>query len=138
FVYVAASDSTVAAADGIFGFVSGQDRIDLTGVRTGASDAFGIAYLGTGSFLFVDLGGNGTNDMLIQLADTHLLASDIRWSASAGELEPISKDTGADVLPVEWAEDGNLIGPMTWTGRYMLDLDTVATAGLHHTPDWYL
>ncbi|WGM48741.1 hypothetical protein KOAAANKH_03648 [Brevundimonas sp. NIBR10] len=138
FVYVAASDSTVAAADGIFGFVSGQDRIDLTGVRTGASDTFGIAYLGTGSFVFVDLGGNGTNDMLIQLADTRLLASDIRWSASGTEPEPALKDAGPDVLPVEWVDDGNLTGPITWTGRYMLDLDTVTTGGLHHTPDWYL
>lgn len=138
FVYVAASDSAVATADGIFGFISGQDRIDLSQVRTGASDTFGIAYLGTGSFLFVDLGGNGTNDMLIQLADIRLLASDIRWSASGTEPEPALKDAGPDVLPVEWAEDGNLTGPMTWTGRYMLDLDTVATAGLHHTPDWYL
>jgi serralysin len=138
FVYVAASDSRVSAADIIVDFETGVDRIDLTGVRTGASDTFGIAYSGSGSFLFVDLGGDGTNDMLIQLANTRLVSSDIRWSASAGELEPGLKDAGPDVLPVEWVDDGTVTGPMAWTGRYMLDLDTVTTGGLHHTPDWHL
>ncbi|WGM47794.1 hypothetical protein KOAAANKH_02679 [Brevundimonas sp. NIBR10] len=137
FVYRAASDSTVAAADTIFGFVSGTDRLDLSAVRTGASDTYGIAYANGGSFLFVDLGGNGTNDMLIQLAGTTLVASDIRWSASAGELEPTVKDAGPDVLPV--SDDGDLglsgLGAMDGGEMRFLADGALASARGH---DWYL
>lgn len=75
----AALASTIAAPDMIGDFVSGTDRIDLTAARTGPADAYGIAYSGGGSFLFVDLGGDGANDMLIQLANTTLQTSDIAW-----------------------------------------------------------
>ena len=137
FVYRATTDSTVAAADTVFGFVSGQDRIDLSAVRTGASDTFGIAYLNGSSFLFVDLGGNGSNDMLIQLAGTTLVASDIRWSAGASDLEPTLKAAGPEVLPV--SDDVDVF----WTGLAPLRDDEMlfladdgpATARGH---DWYL
>ena len=134
FVYRAASDSTVAAADTIFGFVSGSDRLDLSAVRTGASDTYGIAYANGGSFLFVDLGGNGTNDMLIQLAGTTLVASDIRWSASAGELEPTIKEAGPEVLPVSDDVDVGL-GAMDGDGMLFLADGAMASARGH---DWYL
>ena len=137
FVYRAASDSSVAAADTIFGFVSGSDRIDLSAVRTGASDAFGIAYLSGGSFLFVDLGGNGTNDMLIQLAGTTLVASDIRWSASAGEMEPVAKAAGPEVLPVSDDVDGGWTGLVSLDGDGMLFLDDGGAASARGH-DWYL
>lgn len=81
FIYVAASDSTLSLSDRIFGFVSGQDRVDLSAVRRGASDAYGLAYSGGGTFLFIDLGGDGTNDMLIQFAGATVTASDIIWTA---------------------------------------------------------
>jgi len=106
-------------------------------VRTGASDAFGIAYLNGGSFLFVDLGGNGTNDMLIQLAGTTLVASDIRWSASAGDLEPGVKAAGPEVMPVSddvdsaWA----LPFPIQEDGMLFLAEGGPASARGH---DWYL
>ncbi len=100
FVYRAASESTTMAADTVFGFVSGLDRIDLSGVRTGAADTFGIAYLSGGSFLFVDLGGNGSNDMLIQLANTTLRTSDVLWSTTAIPEEPGIKTDSQQVLPV--------------------------------------
>ena len=137
FVYRAASDSTVAAADTVFGFVSGQDRIDLSAVRTGASDTFGIAYANGGSFLFVDLGGNGSNDMLIQLAGTTLVASDIRWSASAGDLEPAVKDAGAEGLPVS-EDDAGWVGATTVSdpgGMLFLADGGLASA---RGADWYL
>lgn len=137
FVYRAASDASVAAADTIFGFVSGSDRLDLSAVRTGASDTFGIAYLNGGSFLFVDLGGNGTNDMLIQLAGTTLVASDIRWSASAGELEPTVKDAGPAVLPVSDDVDVGLSGLGAMDGGEMLFLADGALASARGH-DWYL
>ncbi len=137
FTYRAASDSAVSAADIIYDFVTGVDRIDLRSVRTGASDAFGIAYSGTGTFLFVDLGGNGVNDMLILLANTRLVASDILWNTGAIGEEPGVKATGPEVLPVEDGDalfDGLLdLSPMT--GRWMLDLEG---ARGFHGQDWYL
>lgn len=79
FLYTHFSDSSIsnAAVDTIFDFVSGIDKLDLTAVRTTAADRIGIAYSGGASFLFVDIGGNGSNDMLIQLTGTTLLTSDI-------------------------------------------------------------
>ena len=137
FVYRASSDSTLAGADVITDFVSGMDRIDLTAVRTGASDTFGIAYLNGGSFLFVDLGGNGTNDMLIQLAGTTLVASDIRWSASAGDLEPVVKDAGPEVLLVSDDVEGWWTGMVPLHDDGMLFLDDGGTASVRGH-DWYL
>ena len=139
FVYVAASDSTAAASDGIFGFVSGQDRLDLRAVRTGAADTFGIAYLAGGSYLFVDLGGNGASDLVIGLAGVTLVASDILWNAGAIGEAPGLKDQGPEVLPdedgaeFEGLADGT--GLSGHTGRFTLDLEG---AGGVHAQDWYL
>ena len=137
FVYVAASDSRVSAADIIVDFETGMDRIDLRGVRTGASDAFGIAYSGTGSFIFVDLGGDGTNEMLIQLANTRLVLSDILWSAGASDLEPTLKAAGPEVLPVSDDID------VSWTGLAPLHDDGMlfladGGAASARGQDWYL
>ncbi|BCW88797.1 hypothetical protein sos41_19390 [Alphaproteobacteria bacterium SO-S41] len=83
FRYLSTSDSAVSAADTLYGFTAGSDKVDLTAVRTGANDSFGIAYSGGASFLFVDIGGNGTNDMLIQFAGATITAADILWSGSS-------------------------------------------------------
>ena len=139
FVYLSASDSTAAASDGIFGFVSGTDRLDLRAVRTGAADTFGIAYLSGGSYLFVDLGGNGTSDLVIGLAGTTLVASDILWNSGAIGEQPGAKAAGPEVLPVGdggYLFDGEMsldLSPMT--GRWMLDLEG---ARGFHGQDWYL
>ncbi|CAN7316275.1 calcium-binding protein [Caulobacter sp. LjRoot300] len=78
FKYAAASDSTSAGTDSIFDFQSGADRLDLTGVRTGASDVYGVLSSGGSTFVFVDLGGDGVGDMTIQLTNTaSLQAGDI-------------------------------------------------------------
>ncbi|WP_395651591.1 M10 family metallopeptidase C-terminal domain-containing protein [Brevundimonas sp.] len=139
FVYLAASDSTVAAADFIVDFVSGVDRIDLTAVRTSASDAFGIAWSGTGSFLFVDLGGDGVNEMLILLADVHLALSDILWTPVAIGEEPAVKDAGPQTLPgsdeIELVDTDMALDVSPHSGRYMLDLE--GQRGFHGQ-DWYL
>ena len=139
FVYRTASDSTAAASDGIFGFVSGEDKVDLRLIRTSSADTYGIAYLAGGSFIFVDLGGNGSTDMVIGLAGTTLRDTDIRWlPGSIGE-EPAVKDTGPDVLPLEdWnAVEG--VGDLSGhTGRFMLDLDPDVARGFYHGQDWYL
>jgi serralysin len=101
FIYRRSWDSTLTSADRIFGFVSGQDRIDLSAVRQGANDAFGIAYSDGGSFLFVDLGGDGVNDMLIQFAGATITASDIIWAAPAASEFSAAEALGgvADALP---------------------------------------
>ena len=83
FVYLMGTDSTLTASDRVFGFVSGQDRVDLSAVRQGESDKFGLAYSDGGTFLFVDLGGDGVNDMLIQFAGATVAASDINWAPAS-------------------------------------------------------
>ena len=142
FVYVAASDSTAAATDGIFGFVSGTDRLDLRQVRTGAADTFGIAYLQGGSFLFVDLGGNGSTDMVIGLAGTTLVASDILWAAGAIGEEPGLKDAGPQTLPGADAVDlfGDDMTPdlASLDGRFMLDVNLDLGRGHYHGQDWFV
>ncbi|WP_271147199.1 M10 family metallopeptidase C-terminal domain-containing protein [Brevundimonas sp. NIBR10] len=139
FVYVAASDSTAAATDGIFGFVSGTDRLDLRLVRTGAADTFGIAYLQGGSFLFVDLGGNGSTDMVIGLANTTLVASDILWATGAIGEEPAVKDAGPQTLPgadeIDVFDTDMAFDLSPHSGRYMLDLEG---ARGFHGQDWYV
>ena len=139
FVYRTASDSTAAASDGIFGFVSGEDKVDLRLIRTSSADTYGIAYLAGGSFIFVDLGGNGSTDMVIGLAGTTLRDTDIRWlPGSIGE-EPEVKDNGPDVLPIEDVEGLDGLGDLAaHSGRFMLDLDPAAGGGFHGSPDWYL
>ena len=140
FIYMASADSTAAATDGIFGFVSGTDRLDLTRVRTGSADTFGIAYTAQGgSFLFVDLGGNGSTDMVIGLANTTLVAGDIVWGAGGLGQEASIKDTGPQTLPGADETvlfDGDPMSDMRpMTGRYMLDLE--GQRGFHGQ-DWYL
>jgi Ca2+-binding RTX toxin-like protein len=75
FVYTAASESIVANADTIWDFQSGVDRVDLTAVHIGTNDVYGVAYNGGSAFVFVDLGGDGHNDMLIQLNGAASLAA---------------------------------------------------------------
>ena len=80
FKYLNAGDSTVAAPDIIHDFVSGTDKIDLTAVHAGsASASYGLAFTATGSYLFVDTNGDGANDMLIELTNPNLHATDILW-----------------------------------------------------------
>ena len=139
FRYEAPSHSTASETDIIRDFVSGVDVIDLLGVRTGIEDRFGIAQSGTSSFLFVDLGGDGTNDMVIALTNTTLRASDIVWGSGVGALgaEPSVKQPGPAVMPVE--NDGAVaLGIADLSGheaRFMHDIE-----GLRgfHGQDWYL
>ena len=139
FVYLSASDSTQAATDGIFGFASGTDRLDLRAVRTGAADTYGIAYLAGGSFLFVDLGGNGTSDMVIGLAGTTLVAGDILWATGAIGEEPAVKDAGPQTLPgadaVDLIDTDMAFELSPYTGACIRYLD--GARGLHGQ-DWYL
>lgn len=78
FRFTAGADSTVAAGDLITDFQVSVDKLDLTGARTSVTDRYGYVASGGATFLFVDLGGDGVNDMLISLLGvTTLQASDI-------------------------------------------------------------
>ncbi|MBG0808220.1 M10 family metallopeptidase C-terminal domain-containing protein [Methylosinus sp. H3A] len=79
FVYKAISDSTTSSYDIIHGFKSGTDKVDLTAVRAGAADTFGLLNTANGSYLFVDLQGNGTTDMEIAFTSNNVTAADIKW-----------------------------------------------------------
>jgi serralysin len=80
FVYFAASDSKVGAADRLMDFVSGQDRIDLSGLPLGANDhlhfvqafngddgAMRLRAASYGTDLTVDLNGDRTADFEIRI-----------------------------------------------------------------------
>ena len=142
FVYVAASDSTSAGSDQLQDFQVGVDKIDLRFVRTGAADTIGVAYTGGTSTIFVDLGGNGTNDMVIQVTSANIVMSDILWATGGAALEGSGKVPAPEVLPVEELDFGadvtTLDGFAPHTGRFMLDLDPNVGTGFYHGQDWYL
>lgn len=77
FAYGAIGDSALNAADTISDFQSGVDKLDLTGLRSAAGTAVrtGLVSQGGATFVFVDVGADGSTDMLIQLAGTSSLAS---------------------------------------------------------------
>ncbi|CAN7447979.1 calcium-binding protein [Caulobacter sp. LjRoot300] len=79
FKYLAVAESGLSAADTIFDFQSGVDKIDLSGVHAAGVGSYGVAYTSDGSFLFVETNGDGVNDMLIQLTIPGLHATDIVW-----------------------------------------------------------
>ncbi|TCS18439.1 calcium-binding protein [Caulobacter sp. BK020] len=79
FKYLAASQSTLSAADIVHDFQAGVDKVDLTAIHASTSDAFGFAYADGATFLFVDQGGNGVNEMLIEFTGATLSAADIVW-----------------------------------------------------------
>ncbi len=103
--YLSAAESGIGDSDRIGTFQTGVDRIDLSAVRTGGSDFFNIIYSDGGSFIFVDLGGNGANDMLIQ-ATSIINASDVIWNSPGSALVAAARDDSAEFI----AFDENVIG----------------------------
>jgi Ca2+-binding RTX toxin-like protein len=80
FLYTSASDAAPAAIDAIMDFEIGVDKIDLTAIRTGASDSLFFTTSGGNTFLNVDLGGNGSTDLRINIFQvTGVTASDLIW-----------------------------------------------------------
>lgn len=69
------SQADVGGVDTINDFQTGADKLDLTGLRRGAGDGLGWMAAGGSTFVFVDLGGDGSNDLLIVLAGATTLAS---------------------------------------------------------------
>jgi len=130
-------DSPAAGQDVIQDFTSGVDKIDLRSARTGASDVFNIVNTGAISTLFVDLGNNGTNDLIIQITNTNIVASDILWTAGGAALEDTVKVSGPEVLPQE-----NDFMPLAETspylGLFITEPDLSFGGHLHSTQCWYL
>ncbi|WP_395652230.1 calcium-binding protein [Brevundimonas sp.] len=102
FLYRAANESTAGTMDVIVDFQSGVDRIVLEAFAAGT--VANVAYNANGAFIFVDVGGNGTNDMVIGLAGVAgVAASDIVItfaSAQAPEGLPV-EDASADMTLVQ-------------------------------------
>lgn len=82
FVYLNSDDSFQSQMDTINDFEIGIDKLDLTGVRRGASDTFAIRYQDGNAFVDVDLDGDGTIDMMIGLSGISggLSGQDLLWT----------------------------------------------------------
>ena len=93
FVYQTRLDSWAGASDTIFGFVSGQDRIDL---RPLGNVTVGVAALAGSSFVFIDV---GTDRMVIQIADATIALSDILRTSSAALQAGLAKVDRSDFAP---------------------------------------
>lgn len=139
FRYLSFIDSAVSRPDTIQDFVSGVDRIDLSAVRRSASDTFGITYSNGGSFLFIDLDGNGTNDMLIQLANVTLTAADIIWASDGAPAEDASKALRPNSLPVGGEGGGapHIAGTLPGTGLWPILSDPSVPTGCHEQNWWF-
>jgi Ca2+-binding RTX toxin-like protein len=72
FLYTAASDSIGAAGamDAILDFEIGVDKVNLHGVLGGAGDSVSLLTNSDGTYILVDLGGDGSEDMRILLYHT--------------------------------------------------------------------
>lgn len=120
FRYLTTNDSTYIAPDRIFGFETGTDLVDLSPVRRGASDRFGLAYNDGGSFLFVDIGGDGYNGLVIQFANATVSASDIRWGQNLVSFEI------ANVGEIYFSNDQPMsLDPATVTEKTLFGLDQI-------------
>ena len=147
FRYTAAGDSRYGTRglDRILDFVSGTDKIDLSTARTGQNDVFGIAYLNGDAHLFIDMGGDGFNDLEIIVTQATLLNSDIIWGTGTGSspIESLGKDHGPEVLPLEGSDDGGLSGRPALLvssrdgGMLTLDDPSIPT-GYHHDQNWWM
>ena len=71
FRYLVTSDSTITASDTIADFVSGDDLLDFRAF--GSNAVINLAVVIGAMNVFVDVDGNGTNDMLIRLTGVSAL-----------------------------------------------------------------
>ncbi|WP_380785610.1 pre-peptidase C-terminal domain-containing protein [Sphingomonas sp. R86521] len=75
FRYVTAADSTLASSDTILDFQSGTDKIDLAAINTSSADRVTITSSGTTTFVTMDLGGDGSIDVNIQVAGANAVSA---------------------------------------------------------------
>ena len=107
FKYYAASESTLSRYDVITDYQRGVDVIDLRQVSGATNMKVGIAYQGADAFLFVDIDGNGTNDMLIGFRGVSALSLSDIWlapSAAPASVEALGPADGVAVdIPISQA-----------------------------------
>ena len=138
FFYRSGSDSPGGAhTDSIMDFQTGVDRIDLTGARITARDSFGIATLNGDSYLFVDMIGDGSNDMIIRVVGATLALTDVRLHPASGAEEPLAKAPAVETLP---AEDDGSAGLSPFVSHHDHYQDQLVDPWTHEArgQDWYL
>lgn len=114
FRYEVVSDSSIGAMDIITDFISGNDKLDFRGL--GSSIVVNLAFTANAGFIFIDVDGNGSNEMVIGLQNvTAVSVNDFIMTGrfggpSAAILEPASAlfDDGASKLdtPLPWSPQG--------------------------------
>ena len=83
FRYLVTSDSTITASDTIADFVSGDDLLDFRAF--GSNAVINLGLVSATMNVFVDVDGNGTNDMLIRLTGvTALTPNDFLFNGRFG------------------------------------------------------
>jgi len=95
FRYVTVQDSTSASTDTILDFQSGTDKIDLATLNTSSIDRVTIASSGGMTFVTMDVGGDGSVDLSIQVTGANavsandLILNSAVVTASAAAAEPV-------------------------------------------------
>ena len=118
FRYLSASDSSITATpDRILDFVSGDDKLDFRPL--GSNIVVNLGFTGNACFVYVDVDGNGTNDMMIILSNVLAVSpNDFVMTGRFGgpaaaipEPEPaaalIDAGDGHHATPLPWAHPGD-------------------------------
>ncbi len=103
FRYAVATDSPQAGQDTILDFLTGTDKIDLAAINTSAADHVTISSSGATTVVTMDLGGNGSIDLSIQVAGANAVsASDLILNAAVVTSAAVSAETvdGSDMFAV--------------------------------------
>lgn len=105
FAYFSASDSALSAYDGIADFVSGQDRIDLTGLIASGQTNIALAQFGGSSFVYYGPAGAAQYEGVIVVSGAVLQATDLILGQTLGLTiygtdvsETLTGGTGGDTI----------------------------------------
>jgi Ca2+-binding RTX toxin-like protein len=113
FKFVTVNDSPVSTADIITDFQVGIDKIDLSALPKSPFDTLRVSLADGNTYLDVDLGGNGSTDLRIQLNGVHALGiSDLIGTNSVSALKAIDvgyvSSIGDGKHDTSWQSPGSL------------------------------
>lgn len=134
FRYLAVSDSNgTTGRDMLNDFEVGVDKIDVSALRSGASDTFHWEDRGNGLFFFnMDIGGDGTIDLSVRVKGSGFTAADVIWDAPANMPVPLSdegaQDLGAAVFKPA-PEDGVVEDVFVFTGPTIEEIEPEVFVG---------
>ncbi|WP_158637945.1 M10 family metallopeptidase C-terminal domain-containing protein [Sphingomonas ginsenosidivorax] len=118
FRYITAADSTAAASDTILDFQSGTDKIDLAAINTSAADRVAISTSGSTTFVTMDLGGDGSVDLSIQVSGANAVsANDLILTSAVVTSSAVAADQAhdasavADIFATETVADVFAVAP---------------------------